>query len=304
MSLASHLPPAAKALLRSLWLRWRHPHAELGAGTYVQRSARLARGLRTGRRCAIFRGAELLPGTRLGDRVVLGAGSRVGASDIGPACTLDPGVEVYNSTLADHVRLYRQTSVTDARIGRYTYVGRQSYLNLVTVGSFSSIGPAALIGLGEHPVDFATTSPAFYSTRGQCGATFASSDLVAERKPVVIGHDVWLGARVFVRDGVTIGDGAIVAAGAVVTHDVPSYGIVGGTPARLIRPRFSDEIVQRLLELAWWRWPDDRLRAAQPFLASRDVAALLDWAAATGSGASPEESGATTHHSPVTATMR
>lgn len=280
MSLLSRFSPATKAALRSQWNRLRHPRAQLGAGTYVQRGARLAPGTVAGRHCAVLRGAEVRAGTRLGDRVVVGARSLVGRSSTGAHCTLEPGVELFNSALGDHVTLQRDACVTDAHVGRYSYVGRSACLNLVTIGSFSSIGPGSLAGLGEHPVDFGSTSPALYSTRRQCGATFAPADAFPERRPIVIGHDVWLGARVFVRDGVTIGHGAIVAAGAVVTHDVAPYTIVGGTPAKLIRARFDDATAARLLALAWWSWPDARLQAAQPYLASRDLCAFLDWAEA------------------------
>lgn len=278
MSLLSRFSPEMKAALRTRWNQWRYRGVALGHGSYVQPGARIARGTTTGRSCAVLREAEVLGGVRLADRVVIGGGSRVAQTEIGSDCTLEPGVELFNSTLADHVQLQRQSSITDARLGRYSYVGRQAYLNLVAAGSFCSIGPSVLAGLGEHPVDLGTTSPAFYSTRRQCGASFAATDCYPERRPVVIGNDVWLGARAFIRDGVTIGDGAIVAAGSVVTHDVPPYAIVGGAPAKLIRPRFAEDIVARLLALAWWEWPDERLRAAQPFLASRNIEAFLTWA--------------------------
>ena len=271
----------AKDRLRGWWNRCRHPRAVLGRGTYVQSAARIARGTRTGERCAILRGAELLREVTLGDQVVIGGGSRVARTTVGARGTLERDVELFNSTLADHVQLQRQASLTDCRVGRYTYVGRSAYLNLVDVGSFSSIGPAVLAGLGEHPTDLGSTSPAFYSLRRQCGDTFASRDLFAERRPIAIGHDVWIGARAFIRDGVTIGDGAIVAAGAVVTRDVPAYAIVGGTPAKLIRFRFDETSIARLSRLAWWNWPDDRLRSAQPLLAAPDLRAFLDWAEAT-----------------------
>jgi len=280
MSIASHLPPELKAAMRALSNRWHHPGATFGRGTYIQPNARIARGTVTGRKCAILRGAEVLGETKLADHVVIGSLSRVARSVLGHDCTLEPGAELFNSNLADHVQLQRQTTVTDVNIGRYTYVARHAYLNLVTIGAFCSIGPSVLAGLGEHPIDLGTTSPAFYSTRKQCGASFARVDHFAERRPIVLGNDVWLGARVFVRDGVTIGDGAIVAAGAVVMHDVPPYSIVGGTPATLIRPRFPEATVLRLQALAWWNWPDERLREAQPYLASRDVNAFLDWAEA------------------------
>jgi virginiamycin A acetyltransferase len=75
------------------------------------------------------------------------------------------------------------------------------------------------------------------------------------RGDTVVGHDVWLGYSALVLPGVTIGHGAVVAAGSVVARDVPPYAIVAGNPARVVRPRFSEGDVERLLRAAWWDWP-------------------------------------------------
>ncbi|GAB2026991.1 CatB-related O-acetyltransferase [Lactovum odontotermitis] len=76
---------------------------------------------------------------------------------------------------------------------------------------------------------------------------------------IVVGNDVWIGYEAVIMSGVTIGDGAIVGTRAVVTHDVAPYSIVGGVPGKLIRKRFSDETVERLLDLQWWDWPRERI---------------------------------------------
>jgi virginiamycin A acetyltransferase len=75
------------------------------------------------------------------------------------------------------------------------------------------------------------------------------------RGDTVIGHDVWLGYSALVLPGVTIGHGAVVAAASVVSRDVPPYAIVAGNPARVVRPRFEEEDIERLLRIAWWNWP-------------------------------------------------
>lgn len=75
------------------------------------------------------------------------------------------------------------------------------------------------------------------------------------RGDTVVGSDVWFGYRVTVMPGVRIGNGAIIASGSVVVSDVPDYGVVGGNPATLLRRRYDEADVQRLLALGWWDWP-------------------------------------------------
>jgi len=81
---------------------------------------------------------------------------------------------------------------------------------------------------------------------------------------VILGNDVWIGHGAIILPGRRIGDGAVVAAGAIVTKDVPAYAIVGGNPARVIKPRFPEPIAQRLSRLTWWDWTHDELHQALP----------------------------------------
>lgn len=89
-----------------------------------------------------------------------------------------------------------------------------------------------------------------------------------------IGHDVWIGWDATLLPGVRIGHGAIIAAKAVVTGDVPPYAIMAGNPAREVRKRLPDTDIARMLELAWWDWPVDRIRAASDALMKQDVDSL------------------------------
>jgi virginiamycin A acetyltransferase len=91
----------------------------------------------------------------------------------------------------------------------------------------------------------------------------------------VIGNDVWIGYRAAILPGVTIGDGAIIGSYSVVTRDVPPYAIVGGNPAQLIRKRFADSVIERLLEIAWWKWPVEKITKYAPLLTG-DVHEFLD----------------------------
>ena len=78
---------------------------------------------------------------------------------------------------------------------------------------------------------------------------------------IIIGNDVWIGYEAVILSGITIGDGAIIGTRAVVTKDIPPYTIVGGVPAKPIRKRFDDVTIARLLELKWWDWSEERIKA-------------------------------------------
>lgn len=91
---------------------------------------------------------------------------------------------------------------------------------------------------------------------------------------IIIGNDVWIGYDAVIMAGVTIGDGAIIGTRAVVTKDVEPYSIVGGVPMREIRKRFAPEVVERLRELKWWDWPEEKIRKAIPAIQAGDVEAL------------------------------
>lgn len=90
----------------------------------------------------------------------------------------------------------------------------------------------------------------------------------------IVGNDVWIGYKAVIMPGIKIGDGAIIAAHTVVTKDVAPYSIVGGNPSRLIRERFSDTDIERLLAISWWNWDIEKITAALPLIVSGDIGAL------------------------------
>lgn len=139
----------------------------------------------------------------------------------------------------------------------------------VTIGKWCSIESTAEIFVGgEHRTDWVSMHP-LRLTFGLPGAL--QDGMPASKGPVVIGNDVWLGWESVVMSGVTIGDGAVVAARAVVTKDVPPFAIVGGVPARHIRFRFEPEQRDALLRIAWWDWPEDKIKSNVDQLLSGDV---------------------------------
>lgn len=140
------------------------------------------------------------------------------------------------------------------------------------IGAYCSI--AADVGIflgGNHHPEWVSTFPF-----GAMWHEHEHPDQPGTRGDVVIGNDVWIGRGAVIMSGVTIGDGAVIGAYALVAKDVPPYGIAVGNPARTIRHRFPPEIVEKLLAIRWWDWPEDRIRRAAPMLQHPDVQGFID----------------------------
>lgn len=160
-------------------------------------------------------------------------------------------------------------------IGEYSYLSHRVTITNqkeTTIGKYCSIGRDVYIGTGMHPINRLSTHCFTYTeyAPSQYGDLLTPIDKIVDwsqggNKPVIIGNDVWIGARAIILDGITIGDGAIIGANAVVTKDVPPYAIVGGVPAKIIKYRFSDEIINELLQLKWWNYPTEFIINNLPF---------------------------------------
>lgn len=155
--------------------------------------------------------------------------------------------------------LGRRTRCYNVNIGRYSSIrGGGRAMNAI-IGNYTVIAQGSEIGLGVHPTNYLSCHSIFYAhtpwgIHPEWKKPIESIDRISH-----IGNDVWIGAKSIIMDGVTIGDGAIVAAGSVVTRDVPPYSIVGGAPAKMIRYRYSQEIIDRLEEIKWWNLPDEEI---------------------------------------------
>ena len=145
----------------------------------------------------------------------------------------------------------------------------------LVIGRFCSIacGAKFVMNGANHRLDALSTYP--FSVLGAAWNDSASSaDSWTNKGDITIGNDVWIGFEAVVLAGVTIGDGAVIGARAVVTKDVPPYGIVGGVPARLIRKRFDDTTIERLLAMRWWDWPPERIASHLDALRRGDLDAM------------------------------
>ena len=180
------------------------------------------------------------------------------------------GSAVVDSIVHPTSKIESGSSVVSSTMGRFSFCGYDCEIINCDIGSFCSIANRVVIGGAMHPVDWVSTSPVFYSGRDSVKKKFSEYPRDLDKK-TVIGHDVWIGYGAFIKQGITIGSGAVVGMGAVVTKDVPPYAIVGGNPARIIRMRFDEKMVNRLLESEWWNWSDERIRHMAEYIQMPEV---------------------------------
>lgn len=168
--------------------------------------------------------------------------------------------EKVNTKLGNHTNVVAPYFLHHVELGNYSYIARNANATNVKIGKFCSIGPNFCCGLGLHPTNGISTAPMFYSKAKQNGTSLVEEVVYEEQEPTTIGNDVFIGANVTIIDGATIGDGAVIGAGAVVVKDIPPYAVAVGVPAKVIKYRFDQDIIDKLLKLQWWNWSDDELQ--------------------------------------------
>ncbi|MGO0862160.1 CatB-related O-acetyltransferase, partial [Clostridioides difficile] len=145
------------------------------------------------------------------------------------------------------------------------------------IGKFCSIACKAkfLMTSGNHTMKSHSTYtfPIFYEEWGL--DINHITDAWDNKGDIVIGNDVWIGYDAIIMSGVKIGDGAIIGTRAVVTNDVPPYSIVGGIPAKIIKKRFNDDIISKLLKIKWWDWSYEKIQLNIQHIQSGDIDKLV-----------------------------
>ena len=180
------------------------------------------------------------------------------------------------ATLEAPVRFFGACRVREkCTIGQFTFLNDRTTLFPKThVGRYCSIGKSCEIGAPKHPVDRLTSSPVGFGIERhfpQEADLFRQSEF-EQYSPTYIGADVWIGSLSVVVCGLTIGHGAVIGANSVVTSDIPPYAIAAGSPARVLRYRFDEDTIGRLLATQWWNRKPEEIGQ----LDFEDISACLD----------------------------
>lgn len=156
------------------------------------------------------------------------------------------------AAICSGVKFYR------GKIGRYSYIGNNSFVIDTEIGNYTSIAPDCYIGGTNHPMDWVSTSPVFHKWENLMKKNFSNHEFEIFNNTIV-GNDVWIGNKVMIKAGITISDGAVVGMGSIVTRDIGPYEIWAGNPAKMIRKRFDDDVIEKLMEIKWWEWSEEKL---------------------------------------------
>ena len=171
---------------------------------------------------------------------------------------ISPFAVVQQAKINKKAAICSGTKFYRSSIGKYSYIGRNSFVNNTSIGSFCSISGNCFIGGTSHPENWVSTSSVFHKWKNVFRKNFSKFefDIFSETS---IGNDVWIGEGVKIKAGVNVGNGAIIGMGAVVTKDVPPYAIVAGVPAKIIKYRFEEQTIDKIQAIAWWNFSDDFL---------------------------------------------
>lgn len=156
----------------------------------------------------------------------------------------------------------------NVEIGDYSYIsGPGSVIENCSIGKFCSIALGVKIGMSNHDYSKITTHTFYRDPRYRFIKSYSKQN---PNKKTIIGNDVWIGADSIIFSGVNVGDGAVIGAKSLVNKDIPAYAIAVGNPARIIKYRFSDENIKKLLIIKWWNWAESEIKKSLKYIHSID----------------------------------
>jgi virginiamycin A acetyltransferase len=188
---------------------------------------------------------------------------------------LEKGFHIDKSTKMDNARINGKVNIlqgckiiggviikanSEVTIGRYTAINGPNTdliarINRIEIGSFCSVARNVSIQEFNHKFNYAST---FFMNQNIFGESLSND--ITSKGNIEIGNDVWIGTQCVILSGSKIGDGAVVAANSVVTGEIPAYAIVAGSPAKVIKYRFSEEKIHEIQQLKWWEWDIDKIK--------------------------------------------
>jgi acetyltransferase-like isoleucine patch superfamily enzyme len=170
----------------------------------------------------------------------------------------------------------------EIKIGKHAKIHRAELSGKITIGDHSTLwGPQLVVASGVNPIKIGkfcsiarnVTVQEFNHKLNRPSSHFMNQNVLGgsfkedidSSGGIDIGNDVWIGTHVVILSGAKIGHGAVIAANSVVTGEIPPYAIAGGSPAKVIKYRFDEDVIKRLQELKWWDWPEEKLKNNKSF---------------------------------------
>lgn len=189
---------------------------------------------------------------------------------------IDVTCTIKDSTVGAWAELGKHTIMVESSFGDYSYTAGNVHIMYAEIGKYCSIAINVRINPSNHPQWRVTQHHMTYRRKMFGLDTEDDTEFFQWRKDhqCVIGHDVWIGHAAVIMPGVKIGTGAIIGSGAVVTKDVGPYEIAVGIPAKVIKKRFDEETIAKLLASEWWNW--DRETLEENFKDLLDITSFLN----------------------------
>lgn len=176
--------------------------------------------------------------------------------------TIAPTAIIKNCDFGIYTEVQAFTHIEDTILNDYSYICQNGQVIYTEIGKFANIASMCRINPGFHPMERPTLHHFTYRKSNYGFDTDDDEEFFHWRKiqKVTIGHDTWIGHGVVIMPGVNIGNGAIIGSNSVVTKDVPSYTITAGSPAKIIRRRFAEDICNELEKIRWWDWDYETIK--------------------------------------------
>lgn len=182
--------------------------------------------------------------------------------ELGQKPFIFPQAIIENSYFGKYTEVRNFVNISESSMGDYSYVCEYSQIANTSIGKFANIASNVRINPGFHPYEMPSQHHMLYRCDlydlGEDDKAFFNYRKVQK---VTIGHDVWIGHGAVIMPGVRVCNGAIIGSNAVVTKDVPAYAIVAGVGAKILKYRFSKDVIKALEEIKWWDWSHDEIKA-------------------------------------------